>query len=281
VVSPQTSVGWSIHQLLTLLNEVKLQLPVDASRIYGIGHSLGANALWELTTAVHEVFAALVLVSGSFSLMHSEVVMEVPQWIFHNEDDPIAPKESIEEVAEAMKQMGAKEVLLTVYPPYVFRMPVQRHDAWTETYQNPEIYKWLLQHWRAGSNTEQERNLSYFTVQLGKMGISKRVRVKFVLHFKHLPVLKTLRLIGSVPELGNWDAKDSLELYNNGGGPKWSREVIIPMEEKKIEYRYIVKHQLTSEYDLEGVADRHFILAPSFHVMMLEDVWDVRNSSAE
>jgi len=208
-------------------------------------------------------------------------VMEVPQWIFHNEDDPIAPKESIEEVAEAMKQMGAKEVLLTVYPPYVFRMPVQRHDAWTETYQNPEIYKWLLQHWRAGSNTEQERNLSYFTVQLGKMGISKRVRVKFVLHFKHLPVLKTIRLIGSVPELGNWDAKDSLELYNNGGGPKWSREVIIPMEEKKIEYRYIVKHQLTSEYDLEGVADRHFILAPSFHVMMLEDVWDVRNSSAE
>ena len=37
---------------------------------------------------------------------------------------------------EAMKKKGG-EPKLTVYPE-------ARHDSWTETYNNPEFYEWLL-----------------------------------------------------------------------------------------------------------------------------------------
>jgi predicted peptidase len=41
-------------------------------------------------------------------------------------------------MVEVMKRNGG-EVKFTVYPE-------ANHDAWTETYNNPEIYEWLLKH---------------------------------------------------------------------------------------------------------------------------------------
>ena len=40
-----------------------------------------------------------------------------------------------------LKKAGVQDVKLTVYPE-------AEHDSWTETYKNPELYDWLLQHER-------------------------------------------------------------------------------------------------------------------------------------
>lgn len=48
-------------------------------------------------------------------------------------------------MVEALKAVGA-EVRFTVYPGV-------GHDAWTPTYSNPELYRWFLQHRRAGAAT--------------------------------------------------------------------------------------------------------------------------------
>ena len=37
--------------------------------------------------------------------------------------------------------MGMQDVKLTVFPE-------AKHDSWTEAYDNPELYTWLLQHER-------------------------------------------------------------------------------------------------------------------------------------
>ena len=34
------------------------------------------------------------------------------------------------------------------------RMRTAEHDSWTEAYNNPELYKWLLEHKRAGAETK-------------------------------------------------------------------------------------------------------------------------------
>ena len=39
------------------------------------------------------------------------------------------------------------EVKLTVYPE-------ANHDSWTETYNNPELYEWLLKHDRKSNQTK-------------------------------------------------------------------------------------------------------------------------------
>ena len=41
----------------------------------------------------------------------------------------------------ALKRLGVAEARLTIYPDAT-------HNSWERTYNNPEIYDWLLQHRR-------------------------------------------------------------------------------------------------------------------------------------
>ena len=47
-------------------------------------------------------------------------------------------------MVKALKAAGG-EPKLTIYPE-------ARHDAWTETYNNPELYKWFLEHRRGATD---------------------------------------------------------------------------------------------------------------------------------
>jgi hypothetical protein len=47
-------------------------------------------------------------------------------------------------MAEALRRAGDKQVELTIYPG----VP---HDSWTETYNNPKLYDWLLSHRRSAT----------------------------------------------------------------------------------------------------------------------------------
>jgi len=44
-------------------------------------------------------------------------------------------------MADAVKKAGVQEVKLTIYPGI-------GHDSWTQTYENPRLYEWLLKHKR-------------------------------------------------------------------------------------------------------------------------------------
>jgi hypothetical protein len=44
-------------------------------------------------------------------------------------------------MVDALKRVGVKDIQLTVYPEAL-------HDCWTETYDNPRLYEWFLQHQR-------------------------------------------------------------------------------------------------------------------------------------
>ena len=60
---------------------------------------------------------------------------EVNDWIYR-----YLHKASERMVAE-LKQAGCKDVELTIYPE-------AGHDSWTESYNNPKLYDWFLQHQR-------------------------------------------------------------------------------------------------------------------------------------
>jgi predicted peptidase len=65
-------------------------------------------------------------------------------WAFHGAKDPVVPLEESQRMVDALKKVGVTEVKLTVYPE-------AGHNSWTETYNNPELYKWLLEHRRAAA----------------------------------------------------------------------------------------------------------------------------------
>jgi len=62
-------------------------------------------------------------------------------WAFHGGKDPVVPVEESQRMVEFAKKAGVTEVKLTIYPEAA-------HDSWTEAYNNPELYEWLLRHSR-------------------------------------------------------------------------------------------------------------------------------------
>lgn len=64
----------------------------------------------------------------------------IPVWAFHGAKDPVVPLTESEQMVEAVNRAGG-HAKLTVYPE-------AGHDSWTQTYENPELYEWLLSHRR-------------------------------------------------------------------------------------------------------------------------------------
>jgi dipeptidyl aminopeptidase/acylaminoacyl peptidase len=66
--------------------------------------------------------------------------------VFHGAKDPAVPLERSEKMVEALKKNG-NDVQFTVYPE-------AGHDCWTETYDNPKLYEWLLQQRRQAADSK-------------------------------------------------------------------------------------------------------------------------------
>jgi predicted peptidase len=140
VVSPQLPAGsgWSPFELNVLLEEVLAKLPVDQNRIYLTGLSMGGIGTWAFATEYPEKFAAIAPVSGSGDTDRACSLKNVPIWAFHGAKDDVIMLKLEEDMVNAVKECGGN-VKFTVYPD-------AGHDAWTETYANPELYNWFLMH---------------------------------------------------------------------------------------------------------------------------------------
>ncbi len=145
---------WSNDVLLPLLDEIASKFAVDKTRIYLTGISMGGYATWSMGLRHPEKFAAIVPIcgggdTGAIILAqhgygvpdHKAALKSLPVWVFHGAKDPVVPVGESEHLVNALKNFGIKEIKFTVYPE-------AQHNSWTETYDNPALYEWLLQHQR-------------------------------------------------------------------------------------------------------------------------------------
>jgi predicted peptidase len=146
VVSPQCPDGkiWSNDLLLALLDDAEKKYAVDTHRVYLTGLSMGGFGTWSLGLTHPERFAAIAPISGGGDFItpygvDKSQLQNLPIWAFHGGKDPIVPVQETERMVNLMKKMGVKEVKFTLYPD-------AQHDCWTETYANPELFAWFLQH---------------------------------------------------------------------------------------------------------------------------------------
>jgi predicted peptidase len=146
VVSPQCPEDtiWAneLDALHALLENVIEEYQVDKSRIYLTGLSMGGNGTWQLATAYPSMFAAVVPICGWANPFFGfperiHVLKDVPVWAFHGAEDEVVPLQGSQELVDVLKA-NQGNVKFTVYPD-------TDHDSWTQTYENPELYEWLLQ----------------------------------------------------------------------------------------------------------------------------------------
>ena len=144
-VSPQCppDTWWSSHidDLDSLLKEVSADYAVDEKRIYLTGLSMGGFGTWHLAVTWPDRFAAIAPICGggpwAFGFPERvRSIKHVPTWVFHGAKDQIVPIQESEKLVADLRAAGG-DVRFTVYPE-------AGHDSWSETYDNPELYDWML-----------------------------------------------------------------------------------------------------------------------------------------
>ena len=147
VISPQCPKdGWwsdeaQIEMLDALLDHIFYRYRIDQNRIYVTGLSMGGFGTWSLAAKYPDRFAAIAPICGGGDPRDAPRISHLPVWAFHGAKDTIVEPEKSREMADALKKAGS-DVKLTIYPE-------AGHDSWTETYNNPELYNWFLEHRRS------------------------------------------------------------------------------------------------------------------------------------
>ena len=149
VVSPQCPSGerWTPKILSGMLDEVVAKYSADQTRIYLTGLSMGGSGTWDWAAAEPQRFAALVPICGRGDTRTADTIKHLPMWVFHGAKDSPASVVAAEEIVKAVEKAGGKPKF-TVYPD-------AGHDSWTMTYNNPELYKWLLEQKRPPTETKK------------------------------------------------------------------------------------------------------------------------------
>jgi len=144
VISPQcpSTTEWyyndGIQQKVNrLIDSAISRYPVDTSRIYLTGFSMGGIGTLDLAIRYPNRFAALIPIA--FRIEEGWdlcIIKDIPMWAFHGQHDPIIPLNKAQSVITTLINCGGSP-LFTIYSDLF-------HDAWTRTYNNPAIYDWLL-----------------------------------------------------------------------------------------------------------------------------------------
>lgn len=143
-ISPQcpTDSWWTerTQDLNLLIDEILSNYAIDKNRVYLTGMSMGGYGTWKLASEHPEKFAAILpICGGPWNVCFKEKLpklKELPIWTFHGAKDETVPIQGTEFIVNSLKELG-NEARFTIYPE-------AGHDSWSETYENPEIYEWLL-----------------------------------------------------------------------------------------------------------------------------------------
>ena len=136
---------WNSTELDKLLDEVIKKYSVDPNRVYLTGLSMGGFGTWGLGCQSPQRFAAIVPICGGGKVQDANKLKNVPVWAFHGAKDQTVPLSRSQEMVDAVNKAGGS-ANLTIYPE-------AGHDSWTQTYNNPDLYKWLLSHKKKKNNS--------------------------------------------------------------------------------------------------------------------------------
>ena len=65
-----------------------------------------------------------------------KVLKDTPIWVFHGAKDDVVPLKNSQDLVDVLSQHGGN-VKFTIYPD-------AGHDSWTKTYENPDVFTWLM-----------------------------------------------------------------------------------------------------------------------------------------
>jgi predicted peptidase len=124
-----------MQMLIQALEKVSVQYPIDHTRIYVTGVSMGAFGTWDLLARFPYRFAAAVPICGGGDVKTIPSIKHIPVWAFHGAEDPTVSPELSRKMIQGLQEAGA----LPGYTEY----PGVKHASWHHAYKEPQLMPWL------------------------------------------------------------------------------------------------------------------------------------------
>ena len=128
----------NVKAMTMFLDDILARFPIDPERLSISGLSMGGIGSWYFAIKMPTRFAALVPVAFRGDGGSPAPAIDIPVWAFHGAKDGVIPLIKAQELVDQFKSAGCS-VRFTVYPD-------GQHDAstWTVTYNNADVYDWIL-----------------------------------------------------------------------------------------------------------------------------------------
>lgn len=144
-VAPQVDDDyWSPRAVAAVVADAMRRYPIDPRRILIAGVSDGGTGVWDTLKAFPRCFAAGVPMSGMTELAGLASIRDVPQWIFHGEEDNDTNIETgyggamvgSRPVVRALRAMGGQ--------PRYTEYANKQHVIWPEAFGEKALLPWLM-----------------------------------------------------------------------------------------------------------------------------------------
>lgn len=122
--------------VMELIPSLMKSLPIDSSRVYLMGISMGGFGAWDLAARQPDLFAAVVPICGGADNSTAPLLAKMPIWTFHGAIDNVIKVERTRTMVEALKQAGGT--------PRYTEFPDVSHNCWSKAFSDPELLPWLF-----------------------------------------------------------------------------------------------------------------------------------------
>lgn len=164
VVSPHLSFGnYAERQfyqqegtMRQIIGEVLSNYNADPSRVYLTGLSRGGHGTWGLASRMSDVLAAAVPIAGALhGVKDYQELTDLPMWVIHNTGDEQVDYGRTARGVEEIEALSGKQFLKLTSMELKETSDLEQdqiftsfqregHDSWTDAYESPILYKWLL-----------------------------------------------------------------------------------------------------------------------------------------
>jgi predicted peptidase len=104
----------SEQDVIQVLARVRQQYRIDDTRIYLMGHSMGAIGTWVLAAKYPDIWAALGPIAGTGNPQAVSKMKHMPQFVVHGDADPTVPVAGSRNMVAQMKSLGVDHVFVEV-----------------------------------------------------------------------------------------------------------------------------------------------------------------------
>ncbi|MDP6636266.1 MAG: prolyl oligopeptidase family serine peptidase [Phycisphaerae bacterium] len=143
VIAPQSGGRWAWSEKPTvvvkkLIDKTVKEFPIDTTRIYLTGLSMGGYGTWRMLADYPDFFAAAMPVCGKGDVNAAPKIAKhkTQIWAFHGARDSVVRPEGSRSMVAAIKKAGG-QIKYTEYPDV-------GHNSWEGAYSDPKLIEWTF-----------------------------------------------------------------------------------------------------------------------------------------